>query len=83
MAPPQLPAVEISKEVQVAPEGKADITEGTVAAVPTTDLPPLLRDLSADELKRIEKKLLRKMDIRLMPTLIIVYIMNYLDRSDH
>lgn len=43
-------------------------------------LPPLLQGLSPEEIKVLEKKLLRKVDIRLMPTLIIIYIMNYLDR---
>lgn len=42
--------------------------------------PELLRGLSDNELKALEKKLLRKIDYRLLPTLGIIYIMNYLDR---
>lgn len=44
------------------------------------DLPPLLRGLSPEELRACEKGLLRKLDARLMPTMILIYIMNYLDR---
>ena len=32
--------------------------------------------------RRFEKKLLRKVDIRLLPTLIIMYLLNFLDRSN-
>ena len=46
----------------------------------STELPSLLRDLSEDELRSLEKKLVRKIDTRLLPTLIVIYIMNYLDR---
>lgn len=44
------------------------------------DLPPLLRGLSPEELRACEQGLLRKLDARLMPTMILIYIMNYLDR---
>jgi hypothetical protein len=36
--------------------------------------------LTAEELE-IEKKLRRKIDIRIMPLVILVYLMNYIDRS--
>jgi MFS family permease len=32
--------------------------------------------------KRIEKKLLRKVDARMLPTLIVMYLLNFLDRSN-
>jgi hypothetical protein len=35
--------------------------------------------LSAEELE-IEKKLRRKIDMRIMPVLITIYLMNYIDR---
>lgn len=44
-------------------------------------LPPLLRDLGPEEIAILEKKLKRKIDWRMMPPLIVMYIMNYLDRS--
>lgn len=36
-------------------------------------------ELTDDE-KRIAKKLVRKIDIRIMPLVILVYLMNYIDR---
>ncbi|KAF2009750.1 MFS general substrate transporter [Aaosphaeria arxii CBS 175.79] len=38
--------------------------------------------LTADELE-IEKKLRRKIDIRIMPLVILVYLMNYIDRNNY
>lgn len=38
--------------------------------------------LSAEELE-IEKKLRRKIDWRIMPLVILVYLMNYIDRYMH
>lgn len=43
-------------------------------------LPPLLRGLGPEEIVNLEKKLKRKIDWRMMPPLIVMYIMNYLDR---
>jgi hypothetical protein len=43
-------------------------------------MPELLRQFSEEELKRLEKALLRKIDLRLLPSMILIYIMNYLDR---
>lgn len=42
--------------------------------------PELSRGLSDNELKALERKLLRKIDHRLLPNLGIIYIMDYLDR---
>jgi hypothetical protein len=44
--------------------------------------PELLRDLSEEDQRRLEKRLVRKIDSRLMPMLILMYIMNYLDRNN-
>lgn len=41
----------------------------------------LLGTLSPEELKRREKKLVRKIDMRLMPMLVIMIVLNYLDRN--
>ena len=54
------------------------------ADVPIRQLeaPPLVRDLSQEERFRLERKLVRKIDIRLLPMLILMYIMNYIDRNN-
>lgn len=44
--------------------------------------PELVRGLAPEERQRLEKALTRKIDIRLMPMLILIYIMNYLDRNN-
>lgn len=48
--------------------------------IENTELPPLLRGLSPEEIAVLEKKLKRKIDWRMIPPLIVMYIMNYLDR---
>ena len=37
-------------------------------------------DELTEEEKRIAKKLMRKIDLRIMPLVILVYLMNYIDR---
>ncbi|KAJ6150418.1 hypothetical protein N7471_001617 [Penicillium samsonianum] len=44
-------------------------------------LPPLLQDIATQELEALEKRLVRRLDIRLMPMLVLIYILNYLDRN--
>lgn len=59
-------------------DGASDIRADT----PRARIPPeSLRDLSMEELKRTERRLVRTLDARLILPLIIIYIMNYLDRN--
>lgn len=44
--------------------------------------PELVRNLAPDERAGLERKLVRKIDTRLLPMLILMYIMNYLDRNN-
>ncbi|GME25154.1 Pantothenate transporter [Neofusicoccum parvum] len=50
--------------------------------IPKREAPELVRDLSPEERARLEKKLRRKIDLRLMPMVIIMYILNYIDRNN-
>ncbi|KAF2726383.1 retrograde regulation protein 2 [Polychaeton citri CBS 116435] len=43
--------------------------------------PEIIRNLTPDERKALEKRLTRKIDMRLLPPVIIMYILNYLDRN--
>ena len=43
-------------------------------------LPPLLQSISSEELAKMNRSLVWKLDMRLMAPLILMYIMNYLDR---
>ncbi|KAJ5901515.1 hypothetical protein N7495_002043 [Penicillium taxi] len=49
---------------------------------PKKDVPAYVASLSAAERIEAEKALVRKIDIRLLPMLIIMYILNYLDRNN-
>lgn len=44
--------------------------------------PDLIRHLTLEQRLALEKQLVRKIDLRLMPMVIIMYIMNYLDRNN-
>lgn len=44
--------------------------------------PELVRNLAPEERARLEKVLTRKIDLRLLPMLVLIYVMNYLDRNN-
>ncbi|KAK2597878.1 hypothetical protein N8I77_012633 [Diaporthe amygdali] len=44
--------------------------------------PQWIRDISPEELSNREKRLKRKIDFRLLPMVVIMYILNYLDRNN-
>lgn len=44
--------------------------------------PESLCNLSDEEYKRLEKKLVRKLDLFILPTIGILYILNYIDRQN-
>lgn len=44
--------------------------------------PPLVRDLCAEDRQRVERALVRKIDFRLLPMIILMYILNCLDRNN-
>ncbi|KAL8887515.1 MAG: hypothetical protein Q9192_006314 [Flavoplaca navasiana] len=46
------------------------------------EAPPLVRDLGPEERARLEMFLVKKIDLRLLPMLILMYLMNYLDRNN-
>ncbi|AAW46132.2 conserved hypothetical protein [Cryptococcus deneoformans JEC21] len=48
----------------------------------TKPIPENIRNLSADELKAIEKRIVRKADMVMMPIMGLLYILNYVDRQN-
>lgn len=48
---------------------------------PGSQPPPLVAAMNSADRERLEKKLRRKIDFRLLPPVIIMYILNYLDRA--
>ncbi|PLB48230.1 MFS general substrate transporter [Aspergillus steynii IBT 23096] len=49
---------------------------------PVSRAPQYVRDLSPTERQRAEKRLVRKVDLRLMIVTFVMYVMNYLDRNN-
>lgn len=43
-------------------------------------LPVLLRGMSAEERGALEKRLVTKVDLRLLPSIVLMYILNHMDR---
>lgn len=67
-------------------EYRSDTSTDAAAKDPSSrkrrEAPPLVRHLAPEERARLEKALVKKIDLRLLPTLIIMYLMNYLDRNN-
>ena len=47
------------------------------------ELPPAPVVASEEELVKLEKKLVRKMDLRIMPIIVLLYILNYLGEHEY
>lgn len=61
------------------------VTDGVANADkpnPKKEAPAYVASLSPEERERAEKALVRKIDLRLLPMIIIMYILNYLDRNN-
>lgn len=58
-------------------EGQVDLTGAAYQRMPET-----LRDLSDDELRKLNQKVVRKVDLLVLPTIGILYILNYVDRQN-
>ncbi|PMD44405.1 MFS general substrate transporter [Hyaloscypha variabilis F] len=59
--------------------------ESVIRTVPTArrfEAPEFIRNWTPEERHAAEKKLKAKIDLRLMPMIILMYIMNYLDRNN-
>lgn len=47
-----------------------------------TNLPESLQHLTQEELKALDKRAIRKVDLRLLPMMAFIYILNFLDRNN-
>ncbi|KAG7663843.1 uncharacterized protein J8A68_002703 [[Candida] subhashii] len=63
-------------------EFKSNYDSGIGEELEYVDLPESLQHYTQEELKQLDKKTTRKIDLRMMPMLIYIYILNYLDRSN-
>ncbi|KAL4981492.1 major facilitator superfamily domain-containing protein [Aspergillus falconensis] len=64
---------------------RASTAEGQVQVLPPTNdarMPESLRTLSPDDYGALHKKVVRKIDTLVLPTIGILYILNYIDRQN-
>lgn len=79
--------MDTSNSIETAPRAAPSVSDteqahGKSAAAKQRGLEPpdILRSLSDEERTAFEKKLRRKIDLRILPMIIIMYILNYIDR---
>lgn len=75
----------IDKKLRGDDSGSGDEKAATVEqegrVVPQRlQVPEFIRNLTPEDRERLEKRLKRKIDARLLPAVIIMYILNYIDR---
>ncbi|KAM7200145.1 putative tartrate transporter [Rhypophila sp. PSN 637] len=64
-------------------QGGLPDSDGDVASVQRGLEPPdFIKGLSAEQREHLERKLKRKIDTRLLPAIIVMYILNYIDRNN-
>ena len=83
-------ALDPEKETGSGPDsvkGAIGGPDGAVAGQPAVatgrrgpEPPEFLRNMSMEQRLELEAKLMRKIDLRLMPCIILMYILNYIDR---
>ena len=61
---------------------EANPLEASVTVRRKREAPPLVKDLTSEERHGLELALVRKIDLRLLPMIVLMYIMNYLDRNN-
>lgn len=87
----------VDKELGLPASGKAADQPQTIENIATTDpskmpavkatthglnAPEWLRNITMEERLELERKLKRKIDLRLLPAVIVMYILNYIDRNN-
>lgn len=80
----EMGAVEhLDSEKQLPPYGPTYLQATPTGGVRQEIAPPVLVvAMSPERRAEAEKALVRKIDIRLMPMIVLMYIMNYLDRNN-
>lgn len=67
----------LSEDNVSAAEGQLDITSAAYRRMPES-----LRSLDEAEIQQLNKKIIRKIDLLVLPTIGILYILNYIDRQN-
>lgn len=75
--------MEIKKEaVTGGAEDNLSTVEGKIGVLDGRVMPESLRHLSEDDIIRLNRKIVRKIDLFILPTIGILYILNYIDRQN-
>ena len=72
----------VSKEDVDQLESVEDVSGQGNTPEKTSRAPELVRNLSPGDRESLETRLRRKIDLRLLPMVVAMYIMNYLDRNN-
>ena len=76
----------IAPDAGVEDAGKASAEHASTASLrfaPKCREPPqFVQQLSPEGRAELERRLVRKIDLRLLPMIVLMYIMNYLDRNN-
>ena len=67
---------------KLAAEHLSDPEDDLAISRTRREAPPLVRILTPEERTRLEAALVRKVDLRLLPMIVLIYIMNYIDRNN-
>lgn len=72
------------KDPKMVADAFEDVEDGPKDFAPnrTLQAPAAIQAMTTDERKKKERAMVRKIDARLLPPVIIMYIMNYLDRNN-
>ncbi|KAG6985278.1 MFS-type transporter cnsO [Physcia stellaris] len=79
---PEIQGFDADDRLNVEHASDAGSLEASKSGRLPREAPPLVKHLTAIERHDLEIKLVRKIDIRLLPMLVLMYIMNYLDRNN-
>lgn len=69
-----------SNNIEAAPQVDESHQRNAAAKQRGLEPPGILRSMSDEERVEFENKLRRKIDLRILPMIIIMYILNYIDR---
>ncbi|KUM57756.1 hypothetical protein ACN42_g9418 [Penicillium freii] len=78
---PRNPEVEV-EDIDKSRIDNVEIVANADRPNPQKEAPAYVANLTSEERTKAEKALVRKIDIRLLPMIIIMYILNYLDRNN-
>lgn len=71
-----------NEKISVEHGSSNNSTKAVADPIPDDRIPVSIRNMSQEERDLLEVKLRRKIDLRLMPMMVLMYIMNYLDRNN-